>query len=398
MGALITEKLLRKLQPPPRGNRVIYDGQIRGFGARITAAGVKAFVLNYHVSGRERRYTIGRWPEISAEMARREALALREGIRQGHDPLRERERARGVPIMSDLAQRYIRQHAEPFKRPLSIRDDRRLLAAIIVPKLGTLQVSAVTRYDIERLQGRLRSRPVQSNRMLALLSKMFSLAIRWGWRTDNPVRGVEKFHESPRQRYLRDDELPGFFRALAATETDPDLRDYLLMRLLTGVRQRNIFEMRWADLDLEHGRWRIGETKNKDPLLVPLSPPVARVLAGRPRAGEWVFPGQNSGAHVTTMNRAWRTFRRRAGIPDVQLRDLRRTLATHALAGGASMAVIAKGLGHRSTTVTAGVYALVGETAVRAAFEETGQRLLAAGNGATADAEAKKAKAPNPNA
>ena len=389
MGNLITEKLIKKLQLPTRGSRIVYDRELRGFGLRTTAAGVKAFVLNYHVSGRERRYTIGRWPEMSAEMARREALALREGIRQGHDPLRERERARGVPIVSELAQRYVREHAEPFKRPLSIRDDRRLLAAIIVPKLGTLQVSAVTRYDIERLQGRLRSTPVQSNRMLALLSKMFSLAIRWGWRTDNPVRGIEKFHESPRQRYLRDDELPGFFRALAATETDPDLRDYLLMRLLTGVRQRNIFEMRWADLDLEHGRWRIGETKNKDPLLVPLSAPIIRMLAGRRHVSEWVFPGRKPGSHLTTLNRVWRGFRRRAGIPDVQLRDLRRTLATHALAGGASMAVIAKGLGHRSTTVTAGVYALVGEMAVRRAFEETGQRLLAAGNGPKANGETK---------
>ena len=89
------------------------------------------------------------------------------------------------------------------------------------------------------------------------------------------------------------------------------------------------------------------------------------------------------------MNRAWRTFRRRAGIPDVQLRDLRRTLATHALAGGASMAVIAKGLGHRSTAITSGVYALVTETAVRAAFEETGQRLLAAGNEPKANGETK---------
>ena len=389
MGALITEKLLKKLQPPPRGSRIVYDRELRGFGVRITAAGAVAFILNYRVHGRERRFTIGHRGEMSAEMAREEALRLRQRIREGGDPLTEKEHARGVPSMSDLGAEYLRRHAEPKKAALSLRDDRRILNAIVLPRLGRFQVSGVTRADVEKLHRELAGTPVQANRTLSLLSKMFNLAIRWEWTRDNPVRGIEKFHESPRQRYLRDDELPGFFRALAATETDPDLRDYLLMRLLTGVRQRNIFEMRWADLDLEHGRWRIGETKNKDPLLVPLSASIVRILAGRPRASEWVFAGQNSGTHVTTMNRAWRTFRRRAGIPDVQLRDLRRTLATHALAGGASMAVIAKGLGHRSTTVTAGVYALVGETAVRAAFEETGQRLLAAGNEGNADGQTK---------
>jgi integrase len=388
MSPLITEKLLRKLPPPPQGSKIVYDREVRGFGVRITAAGVKSFVLNYHVSGREHRYTIARWPEMPVGMAREEALRLREAIRQGHDPLAERERARGVPTVNELAQDYLRRHAEPFKGALSLRDDRRLLKAIILPRLGKIQVSGVTRSDIERLQREFRGTPVQANRTIALLSKMLNLAVKWEWIRDNPVRGVEKFHESPRQRYLRDDELPGFFRALAATETDPDLRDYLLLRLLTGVRQRNIFEMRWADLELEHGRWRIGETKNKDPLLVPLSPPIVRILAGRPRAGEWVFPGYNAGGHMTTMNRAWRTFRRRAGIPDVQLRDLRRTLATYALAGGTQMTVIAKGLGHRSTVVTAGVYALVEETAVRRAFEETGQRLLTMGNEGTADGQA----------
>jgi integrase len=398
MGEHITEKLLKKLRPPLRGSRIVYDRELRGFGVRITAAGAVAFILNYHVHGRERRFTIGRRPEMTAEMARTEALRLRELLRQGHDPLAEKERARGIPSVTDLAEDYLRRHAEPFKRPLSIRDDRRLLQALILPRLGRLQVSGVTRADVEKLHREFASTPVQANRVLALLSKMFNLAVQWGWVRDNPVRGVQKFHESPRQRYLRDDELPGFFRALAASETDPDLRDYLLVRLLTGVRQRNIFEMRWADLDLDHGRWRIGETKNKDPLLVPLSAPIVRMLAGRPRAGEWVFPGHNSGTHVTTMNRAWRTFRRRAGVPDLQLRDLRRTLATHALAGGASMAVIAKGLGHRSTTVTAGVYALVGETAVRRAFEETGQRLLAAGNERNADGEAKEAAGRKPEA
>src|ERR1700704_6276715 len=145
----ITQRSLKTLWAPKEGNVIHYDDQIQGFGVRITAAGVIAFILNYRIAGRERRYTIGRYPEWSADAARNEALKLRSQIRQGKDPLQERANTRTEPRVSDLSHDFINRHALPHKRPGSIRNDRQMLARIILPRLGNLRVRAVGRRDID---------------------------------------------------------------------------------------------------------------------------------------------------------------------------------------------------------------------------------------------------------
>src|SRR5450759_4206648 len=91
MKQMITERMVSALKAPAQGNLVVFDKQLRGFGVRVTMAGVKAFILNYSVAGRERRYTIGRYPEWSATAARDEAIKLHGNIRAGNDPLQQRD-------------------------------------------------------------------------------------------------------------------------------------------------------------------------------------------------------------------------------------------------------------------------------------------------------------------
>ena len=102
MGQRITERIVKSLTIPKTGNRIIYDNEIPGFGVRMTAAGVVSFVLNYHARGRERRYTIGRHPELSVAAAHDEAIGLRELIRSGGDPLEEKHKERAAPTVADL--------------------------------------------------------------------------------------------------------------------------------------------------------------------------------------------------------------------------------------------------------------------------------------------------------
>src|SRR5690348_16095541 len=104
----INKKLISSLTPPPKGNYIEYDTEIHGFGVRITAAGVIAFVLNYRIHGRERRYTIGRYPELTATAAREKALQVRSKILDGRDPLQERAHARSEPTMDGLASDYLK--------------------------------------------------------------------------------------------------------------------------------------------------------------------------------------------------------------------------------------------------------------------------------------------------
>ena len=121
MGQRITEKIIRSVPVPNTGNRIIYDSEIPGFGARMTAAGVVSFVLNYYVRGRERRYTIGRHPELSLAAARDEAIGLRELIRGGGDPLEERHKERAAPTVADLFEDFTERHAKIYLRPNTIR-------------------------------------------------------------------------------------------------------------------------------------------------------------------------------------------------------------------------------------------------------------------------------------
>jgi integrase len=370
MDNLITEKLVKRLQPPGRGNRIVYDEQIRGFGVRITAAGAVAFILNYRLHGRERRFTIGRSPELTAEMARREALALREALRQGHDPLAERERLRGAPTMADLAEKYLRTHAQVFKRPLSLREDRRLLTALILPRLARFQVSGVTRADVEKLHRELAGTPVQANRVLALLSKMFSLAIKWEWVRDNPARGIAKYQEQPRERWLSGEELA---RLQTALEKEPDQNQADAVRLieLTGARKGEVLSARWDQFDLERGVWTMPAhtTKQKRIHHVPLSPPALDLLHGMRKSatGDFLFPGRK-GEHLKDLKKLWARVTQTAGLEGVHIHDLRHTFASHLVSGGVSLAVVGSLLGHVQMRTTER-YSHLADSALRAATD-----------------------------
>ncbi len=116
MAEKITDKLVKEIEAPVTSNRITYDTDIKGFGVRATAAGAKAFILNYRTGGRERRYTIGAYPDWSVAAAREEAKELKRRIDRGEDPMGERHSERAAPTVKDLAERYTEEHL-PKKRP-----------------------------------------------------------------------------------------------------------------------------------------------------------------------------------------------------------------------------------------------------------------------------------------
>ena len=190
MALRLTDKIVRGLPVPAKGNRVYYDDLVKGFGCRITAAGARAFVLNYRrkADGLERRYTIGQFPDWSTMAAREEAKRLKREIDGGADPVGVNREARDAATMNDLCDRFESEDL-PRKRPFTQRGYRQQIATIIRPALGRMKVAAVTFADVDALHRKIGAgAPTQANRVLALLSRMFSMAIRWGLRTDNPTR------------------------------------------------------------------------------------------------------------------------------------------------------------------------------------------------------------------
>ena len=370
----LTNRTIAKLPVPVRGNRISYDDEIGGFGCRVTAAGNRAFVLNYYrrADGRERRITIGGYPEWSAAAAREEAKRLKREIDGGADPVGAYQESRAAPTIADLCARFEQDYV-PRKRPSTQRGYRHQIRADILPTIGRAKVAAVTHADVDAFHHRLSARvPTHANRVIAVLSKMFSLAVRWGWRTDNPCKGIERNQEHKRTRYLTGAELARLTNALAKLE-DQGAANAVRLALLTGARRGELLAASWCDFDLVTGTWTKpgATTKQATTHRVPLSEAACQLLAEmRAQAdedAEWVFPARGGG-HRSHINPAWNELRKAAGIPDAHLHDMRHTFASILVSSGLSLPVIGALLGH-STTTTTHRYSHLMDDPLRAATE-----------------------------
>ena len=379
MGQRLTDVSIRRLPVPAKGNRIIYNSDVGGLGVRLTAGGARSFILNYRTrGGRERRLTIGACADWTTTDARIEARRLRHLIDQGGDPLADLEAERGAPTMADLADRFEAEHL-PRRRPGTVDHYRRLLVNHIRPHFGRhTKVADVAFTDIDLLHRKMTKSagPYAANRAVGVLGKMFALAIRWGMRTDNPCRGIEKNTEYGRRRYLSGDELPRLTTALAKC---PDQQGANILRvlLLTGCRKSEVLAMRWADVDLTTGTWtKPGTTtKQKRDHVAPLSAPVRQLLseihkAQRPLA-EFVFPGPGDSGHVVDIKRLWRRICAAAGISGLRIHDLRHSFASQLASGGASLPLIGSLLGH-SNPASTHRYAHLFDDPQRAAVEKVG--------------------------
>jgi integrase len=204
---------------------------------------------------------------------------------------------------------------------------------------------------------------------------MFSQAIRWGWRQDNPAKGVERNHEEKRQRYLSAAEIATLSTALAEHE-DKQAADIVRLLLLTGARKGEVLAMRWQDLDLAEGIWTkpSAHTKTKKPHRVPLSAPAKQLLSELRDAAkadaEFVFPGRYDG-HRVKLDRAWVEICRSAKIASARIHDLRHTYASVLASHGLSLPIIGALLGHTQPATTAR-YAHLLDDPLRQATEKVG--------------------------
>ncbi len=236
MAERLDDKVVRTLAAPPTGNRIAYDSETKGFGIRVTAAGAKAFILNYRSAGRERRYTIGSFPDWGVSAARDKAKELKRRVDNGEDPMGERHAERAAPTIADLAERFEAEHLTK-RRATTAKDYASILRGHILPALGTVKVADLRHADVEKLHRRIAvTAPYRANRAVSVLSKMFALAVKWELRTDNPVRGIERAPEEKRERFLTPAEIARLGEVLATHPEKASCRAIRLL-LLTGARR-----------------------------------------------------------------------------------------------------------------------------------------------------------------
>jgi integrase len=384
----LTDVIARKAGPG-----IYFDGDQRsprGFMLRVTPAGARAWCLNYRLrdTGRERRITIGdvaAWPIAAARV---KAAELRRIVDDGGDPLGQREERRAAPTVAELVERFVAEEL-PKRAPRTAVEYQVMLDQHAVPVLGRRKVSAVTREDVERLHRAitLAGKQRRANAVVAVVRIVFSAAVRWKLRPDNPASGIAKNPEHHRERYLNADELDRLMLTLERCPARrPDSCDAIRLLLLTGSRRGEVLGMCWADLDLDSAVWvkPAASTKQRRAHRVPLSPEAIELLRRRLaerdapgqivrlRRAEHVFKGGGDVSHINRLEHDWRVIRAAAGLEGVRLHDLRHTHASLLVGAGLSLPIIGAMLGH-SKPATTSRYAYLADQPLREAAAIVGR-------------------------
>lgn len=372
-----TKKILDSLPLPPQSKRFyFYDTKVRGLEIMITDQGSQSFKVYRKCNGKPVRVTLGKYPEMSIENARHEAQRVIADMIKGKNPNEEKKTLRSETTFGEMfvlfMERYSKHHKKTWKD--DEKDVPRFLGHWFQRKLSSL-----TKQEIQALHEKIRKENglYQANRLLARLHIIYNKAIEWGWEGINPAQGIKKFKEKSRDRFLHPDELPRFFESLDLEDND-SIRDYIYISLLTGVRKSNVLSMRWEDIHFERKEWLIPETKNGESLRVHLVEKVIDILkerACRYPQNKWVFEGTGETGHLVEPKSGWKRILERAGIKDLRLHDLRRTLGSWQAVTGANSFMIGRSLGHKSTQSTA-VYARLNIDPVRDSVEKATQAIL----------------------
>ncbi len=382
-----TRARLAGLEAPVQGRKYYYDEETPSLACCVTSTGNRTFYVYRKMHGRPIRVRLGRIDELSVDQARKRALKLIGDMVQGINPQEHLAALRREATVKDLFTHWLETHAKPHKK--TWREDQRQFDKLLAG-WHSRRLSTVRQHDIRALHARIgkQNGHYAANRLLALVRAMFARASEIGFDGKNPAKGVKKFKEQARDRFLQPDELPKFFKAVDAEE-NPTLRDFFLICLYTGARRSNVAAMRWDEVNLQSATWRIPDTKNGEPLTVPLSPQALAILNTRKKHIVndccWVFPGgrKNQKGHLTSPKSGWERLISRGKFSDLRLHDLRRTLGSYQAANGASLTVIGKSLGQKSQASTA-IYARLNLDPVRASVTAATSAIFEAANGTNA--------------
>ncbi len=372
-----TIKTIEALRVPEHGRVYVYDTHQAALACCVTCQGTRTFYCVRRIEGRPTRVRVGRFPEVTIEQARKRVARLLGDIAQGKNPQAERRQARREHTVEGLFQHWLESHAKLHKR--TWKEDQRQFDTFLAP-LRTRRLSTISKSDVQSLHAKIGRDhgSYAANRLLALVRAMFNRADDIGYRGLNPARGVKKFAESSRDRFLQPEEVPALF---AAIQAEPSIfADFFLLALLTGARRANVQAMAWADLHLDAAVWRIPETKSGVPVLVHLPDKAVEILRRRKtetNGSDFVFPTRSVTGHLVEPKTAWKRITEAAGLAGLRIHDLRRTLGSWQAIGGSSMAIIGKSLGHKSQASTS-VYARLTTAPVVASVNSATTALLTA--------------------
>ncbi len=406
----ITKRMVDALKP--NGSEfTVWDDVVTGFGVRVRPTGAMSYVVVYRAgAGRGapvRRYTIAAVGKITPEHARARAKVILGSVAHGHDPA-EPENHRTRHAHGGRTGRPV--HGRTRRTKAQSRDRRvyrDILDRIVKPAVGTTKADKLTRPQVGKLHSSLSDTPFQANRVLAVVGSMYAFAGRAGIvpESTNPARGIDKFKESRRERFLTGEELERLGSAIREAETTgipwtvdetkptakhvpkakrftkiaPSAAAALRLLLFTGCRLREILHLRWEHVDFERGCLFLPDSKSGRKTVI-LNAPALAVLNALERIGPYVVPGDDPEQPRHDLKRPWDAVTKRAGLTGVRLHDLRHTYASFGAGGGLGLPIIGRLLGHAQAATTAR-YAHLDNDPLRRASESIAGRIAAALDG-----------------
>lgn len=340
------------------GTDIAWDTVVPGFGARVTPAGRRTYFLKYRTkTGQQRKPKIGDHGPLTCDQARAIAREWYMEAKAGGDPSLERAASRVGETIAELCEKYHREHSIVRKKVTSIAEEQRMMTKILIPRVGTKKVSEIGRPDIVKLHKSLADTPFAANRVLSLLSNMMTMAMKWGLRPEgiNPCKGISKFKEKPKERYLSPEEIARMFNVLdGMADDDPIMAALFKLLVLTGARKGELLNLKWSEVDLANRRLNLPDSKTgRKPVY--LSDAAESVVRKIPKVSDnaFVFPGKVDGRPLVSIKRAWDNIRQKAGIADARIHDLRHTFASIGVQNGIPLFDVGKLMGHRSLSTTA---------------------------------------------
>lgn len=358
--------------PEGKGKVDLFDTGCKGLLLEVRASGGKTWYVRYiNARGQVRQYRLGDARDLNLRQARTLADKVRAQVAMGEDPAELKAEQKKVMTFAKFIERHYLPHIRSYKR--SWETDVSLLKNHLLPYWGKLPLDAIDKQRvISRIHAhRANHKPGSTNRILILVRYIFNLAIRWeiAGVDKNPSEGIPLYPENNRlERFITPDETKRLFEALEQSRSKM-LKYIVPMLLLTGARRNEVLNAKWEDFDFEKRIWRIEKNKSGKPRYVPLGDAVIKLLRCVPRleGNPWVFPNPDTGKPYVHIFYAWDVTRKRAGLPELRIHDLRHSFASFLVNGGRSLYEVQKILGHTQVRTTQRYAHLSQNTLVEAA-------------------------------
>ncbi|MCB1737473.1 MAG: integrase arm-type DNA-binding domain-containing protein [Gammaproteobacteria bacterium] len=393
----LTKTVVDHLPTPNSGQAIYRDELLVGFGVRVTPSGVKSFIVEKRIGGRVTRKTLGRFGPLTVEQGRKEAQKFLGKVATGIDPIAEQreDQARQVTL-GQVFDAYIATRSG--LKASTVHDYQRIMREAFA-RWANRPIAQISKDDVQKLHHQLGERsPARANNAMRVLRALFNFAS--GQYEDSQGRSL--FPENPisrishtrgwyrverRRTVIKKSELAPWYGAVETLRGEGpgssgrDVGDYLLLLLFTGLRRSEGMTLRWESVDLTEQTLTITETKNREPLILPLPDILVGVLTERAAhaSGEYVFPGRGGVSHLKEPRTQMNRVTEQSGVT-FTLHDLRRTFITIAESLELSQYAIKQLVNHKMhNDVTAGYVVMNPERLRPAMGRIANEILLAAG-------------------